>query len=234
MTTTVLPRRGNLPAQFVLRALAVPALMVPLVFLTAGRWDYWQGWLYLALTTIVMLVTVYVLRNDTALIAERLNPGQGMKRWDRWYFLITTPLYFVFLIVSALDGGRFGWSGELPPFVYGVAAAGYLVGQGVFLWAKLVNRFFSSVVRIQTERGHTVCRAGPYRFVRHPGYAASVLYGMASPLVLGSWWGLLPSLLSVLLLLVRTELEDRTLQKELTGYAEYTSEVKYRLLPLVW
>ena len=101
-------------------------------------------------------------------------------------------------------------------------------------WALWVNRFFSSVVRIQTDRGHKVVRNGPYRFVRHPGYAAGIVSLISLPLVLGSMWGLIPAGLMVLLLIIRTHLEDTTLQKELAGYVDYTKRVRYRLLPWIW
>lgn len=104
----------------------------------------------------------------------------------------------------------------------------------MLLWAKWANRFFSSVVRIQTDRGQTVCKDGPYRFVRHPGYVGGLLFGMATPLALGSFWALIPAAVGAMLLIVRTYLEDRTLQEELPGYLEYTKEVRHRLLPRIW
>ncbi|MHC4573972.1 MAG: methyltransferase family protein, partial [Planctomycetota bacterium] len=136
--------------------------------------------------------------------------------------------------VACLDGGRFRWTGELP-------AAFYLVSYGVLalsyagaFWAMWANKFFSRVVRIQTERGHYVVQDGPYRFVRHPGYLAGsfTLPGMA--LVLGSVWALIPAGLCIILLIVRTYLEDATLKKELPGYADYAKKVRFRLLPGLW
>jgi protein-S-isoprenylcysteine O-methyltransferase Ste14 len=110
----------------------------------------------------------------------------------------------------------------------------YVVGHSIFLWAKLANPYFSSVVRIQTERGQTVCRTGPYHYLRHPGYAGSLLWILVGPLVMGSMWGLIPAVLSALLLVVRTRLEDETLKKELPGYSDFSDEVRFRLVPGVW
>jgi protein-S-isoprenylcysteine O-methyltransferase Ste14 len=157
-----------------------------------------------------------------------------MKPWDKVYFVLSTPLWFVMVIVAALDAGRYGWGPNVPTAVVVAGALFYALGQSLFLWAKAVNRFFSAVVRIQTERGQTVCRDGPYRFVRHPGYLSGVLFGPAGPLVLGSFWALIPAVLAALLLVVRTALEDKTLQAELPGYRDYARDVRFKLIPGVW
>ncbi len=104
---------------------------------------------------------------------------------------MTTPLYIAALVLAGLDA-RYGWSAGMPIAVYLAGVAIYLIGQGIFQWARYTNRFFSSVVRIQTDRGHTVCREGPYRIVRHPGYVGGILYTAAMGLALGSWWACLP------------------------------------------
>ena len=216
------------------RGVAGFAPIALLLFLGAGRPDYWQGWVYLGLNVLIVFLTAWVLAANPALIEERLKPGQGMKRWDKWYFAISTLAYLGSLIVAALDAGRFGWTKELSVGVYSAGLAIYVLGQAIFLWAKWANRFFSSVVRIQTERGQTVCREGPYRLVRHPGYVGGILFGLSTPLVLGSLWALIPAAIAALSLIVRTYLEDKTLQRELPGYAEYVQRVKYRFLPAVW
>jgi protein-S-isoprenylcysteine O-methyltransferase Ste14 len=122
----------------------------------------------------------------------------------------------------------------LPVFVYVISILVYILGQGIFIWAKRANAFFSTVVRIQKERGHTVCQDGPYGFVRHPGYVGGILYGLSGPLVLGSLWALIPTALGLVLVIIRTSLEDKTLQEELTGYVEYSQKVKYKLIPGIW
>ena len=221
-------------SQVLLRTLAAPLMMAIPLFIPAGRLDYWQGWVYVGLNMLIVLATWLTLRNKPQLVEERLKPGAGMKTWDKWYFALSTPLYFVMLIVAGLDAGRFGWTGALPRSIYVLSFAMYLLGQGIFLWAKWVNSFFATVVRIQTDRGQTVCQEGPYRLVRHPGYVGGILFGLSAPLMLGSWWALIPAAIAALMLVVRTYLEDETLQDELAGYAEYTRLVRYRLLPGVW
>jgi protein-S-isoprenylcysteine O-methyltransferase Ste14 len=111
---------------------------------------------------------------------------------------------------------------------------GFVLGLALFSWAMFSNTFFSSAVRIQQERGHAVCNTGPYRFVRHPGYVGAILQSLVMPLMLNSLWAFIPAGLAVLLMVVRTALEDKTLQEELQGYTEYAHRVRYRLLPGVW
>jgi protein-S-isoprenylcysteine O-methyltransferase Ste14 len=135
--------------------------------------------------------------------------------------------------VAGLDA-RFGWSSAMPASVYWSSVALYLIGQAIFVWARYTNRYFSSVVRIQTDRGQTVCKEGPYRFVRHPGYLGGFLFTATMGLMLGSWWAFIPQLIAALMLIPRTILEDRTLQAELPGYRDYVLETRYRLLPGIW
>ena len=221
-------------AQLVLRGLVAPIMMAVLLMISAGRMDYWQGWVYMGLNMGLLLVNLWTVRRNPELVEERLKPGEGMKGWDKLYFALTTTLYFAHLIVAGLDVGRFGWTGDVPWSVYVGAIAIYLIGQAIFMWAKWVNRYFSSVVRIQADRGQTVCRDGPYRYVRHPGYVGGLLYMLAGSLVLGSLWAFALQALACMLLVVRTALEDRALQAELPGYAEYVLKTRYRLLPGIW
>jgi protein-S-isoprenylcysteine O-methyltransferase Ste14 len=128
---------------------------------------------------------------------------------------------------------RFGWPPEVAVWLQVAGFALYVLGWAIHLWAMAANRYFALVVRIQTDRGQTVATGGPYRYVRHPGYVGGILVSVAAALVLGSAWALIPGALGGLLL-VRTILEDRTLQRELDGYCEYAGRVRYRLLPGVW
>jgi protein-S-isoprenylcysteine O-methyltransferase Ste14 len=210
------------------------AAITVLIFISAGHLDYWQGWLYSGINLAVFGLTWWSLRDDRGLVAERLRPGKGMKWWDKGYYMLSTPLYFAAVIVAGVDAGRRHWSHPPKPGVYVIFLAAYLAGQGVFLWAKSVNPFFSSVARIQIERGQSVCREGPYRFCRHPGYLGGLLFGLATPFVLGSYWALIPQALAALLLVGRTFLEDRMLTKDLLWYAEYRKAVPFRLVPGIW
>ena len=140
---------------------------------------------------------------------------------------------FAGLLVAGLDK-RFGWSPEIPLGIQIAALALVILGYLLSIWAMVVNRFFSAVVRIQTERGHTVITTGPYSYVRHPGYDGGIVCNLAGAIALSSLWALIPGALVVLLTVVRTALEDRTLQEELVGYKEYAKRVRYRLLPGIW
>ncbi len=210
------------------------AVMAGLIFLSSGHLDYWQGWVYFGINLAIVAVTAWILRGDPGLVSERLNPGKGMKWWDKGYFLLSTPLVFASVILAGIDAGRRHWSSRPAAAFYLLFLAVYIAGQGLFLWAKKANTFFSSVVRIQTERGQTVCREGPYRFCRHPGYLGGLLFGLATPIVLGSYWALVPQALASVLLVVRTGLEDHMLKKELLWYTEYAKAVPFRLVPGVW
>jgi protein-S-isoprenylcysteine O-methyltransferase Ste14 len=208
--------------------------IVVIVFVASGRLDYWQGWVFLGGTAAFLAAAALLLRNDPGLVAERLRPGKGMKWWDKGYYLLSTPLWFAAIIVACVDAGRRHWSHHPAAILYVAFLAVYITGQGLYLWAKKANPFFSSVARIQTDRGQSVCRDGPYRFCRHPGYLGGVLFGLATPLVLGSYIALIPQALAVLLLIVRTGLEDRMLKKDLLWYTEYTKAVRFRLVPGIW
>lgn len=219
--------------QMMLRALLAPVLMIGLLFLVAGRWDYWQAWVYTAINTILLALMGTLLTRNAELVEERLNPREGMKGWDKFYFAVTTPLYILALVIAGLDA-RFGWTTNMPLWIYWAGIVIYLLGQAIFLWARYTNNYFSSVVRIQTDRGHTVCSDGPYRFVRHPGYVGGFLFTITIGIILGSWWASIPQVIASLMLIWRTAREDRTLQVELPGYAEYAARTRSRLLPGIW
>ena len=138
------------------------------------------------------------------------------------------------LVIAGLDVGRYHWSDRVPPAVQVAGLVAMAAGMAVLIWAEAVNRFFSSVIRIQTERGHHVITGGPYRYLRHPGYAASPFFLVGGGLVLGSWLSGLFGFLMVALILRRTAHEDRILLEQLEGYAEYARKVRYRILPGVW
>jgi protein-S-isoprenylcysteine O-methyltransferase Ste14 len=129
---------------------------------------------------------------------------------------------------------RFSWTPDLPDYVQVIALCVIFAADMLGVWAMLVNRFFSSYVRIQTDRGHTVVNAGPYRVVRHPGYAGAVLAWIAGPVFFSSHWVAIPSIIVIALTIIRTALEDRTLQQELPGYSQYAESVRYRLVPGIW
>lgn len=219
--------------QMLLRALMAPILMVGLLFFVAGRWDYWQAWVYMVINLVVLILMGTLLTRNAELVEERLNPKEGMKGWDKFYFAATTPMYILALVLGGLDA-RFGWTTNMPLSVYWASVIVYLSGQAIFLWARYTNNYFSSVVRIQSDRGHTVCKDGPYRFVRHPGYVGGFLFTITIGLILGSWWASIPQIIAALMLIWRTAREDKTLQAELPGYAQYAAETRFRLVPGIW
>ncbi len=219
--------------QMALRTVAAPLALIVLLFGLAGRWDYWQAWVYVVLNAIIVVLMATRLTPDPTLTEERLNPKEGVKSWDRVYFALSTPLYFIGIGLAGLDA-RFHWTTGMPAAIYAAALVVYIIGQAIMQWARYTNRFFSSMVRIQTDRGQTVCKTGPYRYVRHPGYTGGMLFEAVTGLVLGSWWACIPQLLAALLLVWRTGMEDKTLQAELPGYSDYAKETRYKLVPGVW
>jgi protein-S-isoprenylcysteine O-methyltransferase Ste14 len=201
------------------------------IFLSAGRFWYWQGLVYVGIGLIMLALNYTVLRLDDELIKERSKPGDGVKKWDKVIlglsFLATIGMY----IVAGFDSGRYHWSPEFHWSIYAIGIALTIAGQLLFLIAQKQNRFFSSTVRIQTDRGHTVCDTGLYKFVRHPAYMGSVIQTIGFPFLFGSLWSILPIILLLILLIIRTYLEDKTLKSELAGYTDYADKTKYKLVP---
>ena len=211
-------------------AVLVAAILAGILFLIAGSWDLPMLWAYVGVVAILMINAMAFV--DLGLIKERLRPGPGGR--DRWVLYVLKLLFWSSLILAAVDVGRTGWSDTVPPTVQAVALLGFAAGFGLAISAMIVNRFFSTVVRLQTDRGHHLITAGPYRVVRHPGYAGIVVGCLCSPLALGSWLATIPMLPCVALFVRRTLIEDRFLQEHLDGYADYAGRVRYRLLPGVW
>lgn len=205
-----------------------------LLFVFAGRLDWWDAWLFLAVYYLIAVLTqVWMARNDPELSQERLQWGENTKPWDRWIVSGNGVLTLALLVVIGIDAGRFGWS-SVPPVVRGLALLGFIPAFGLPLWASHVNTYLAATVRIQDERGHHVVSDGPYAMIRHPMYAGMLFYSICLPLLLNSWWGLTVSAALAALIILRTSLEDRTLQAELPGYREYAGQVRYRLIPGVW
>lgn len=226
--------KEKLGLRLYVKSLVAFFVFILVTFLVAGRLDYWEGWVFNGLNILFVVLTFVLLLDRKDLIRERLKPGKGMKHWDLVYYLVSTPWFFVMFILSILDAARYSWNPPVPFFMIVLGIVLYCLGQVFLLWAKRTNRFFSSVVRIQQDRNQTVCTTGPYRFIRHPGYLGGLIFTAGTPLMLGSYWGLLPAVLSLIILIWRTALEDATLRKELPGYVQYSTQVKYRLIPYLW
>jgi len=206
-----------------------------ILFLAAGRLDWLAGWIYLGMNALTQVLSAVVLiPRQSGMLAERSRVREGTKGWDRFLAPAIALVGTLAVLVTAGLDARFGWSAPIRSGVWGLGLALAFSSQMFVLWAMASNPFFALTVRLQDDRGHTVVSSGPYRLVRHPGYLGSVLYNLACPLVLGSMWAFLPALLTIVLLFVRSGLEDRTLQAELPGYREYAASVRYRLIPGVW
>jgi protein-S-isoprenylcysteine O-methyltransferase Ste14 len=208
-----------------------------ILVLAAGRLDWLWGWVFIGLMAIFLASHVVLLVPiNPDLLVERAGGlrQEGGKQWDRWVATLSAGVFpIVSWIVAALDL-RFGWSAPKPLAVHLVGMGAVVLGLALFMWAMVSNAYFSEVVRIQEDRGHQVATDGPYRFVRHPGYSGAILAFLGTPLLLGSWWALIPAGFGVGGYILRTALEDKTLQLELEGYQAYAERVRYRLIPGVW
>ena len=207
------------------------AFLVAIPLVSAGRLDWVWPWAYLGVGIGILAINMLILSPE--LMAERGQPRENVKDWDKVLTsLIAFPI-LALLIVAGLDE-RFGWSPEMAVAIHLIGLAFIAVGQGLFTWAMASNIFFSTAVRIQNDRDQTVSSGGPYRYVRHPGYVGMIVSLLATALAFGSLWALIPAGLASCLLVVRTALEDKTLLEELDGYGEYAAQTRYRLLPGVW
>jgi protein-S-isoprenylcysteine O-methyltransferase Ste14 len=220
--------------RFLVRETLAVAMLAVVLFLPAGRLDWPMGWALVAVTSLWvggMAVVLVAIHPD--LIAERLGPRSGTKRWDLIIMGAIGLVTIVRCVVAGLDI-RFGWTAAHPLPLQVAMLLVVAASFGLIVWATAANAFFASLARIQAERGQTVATGGPYRYVRHPGYAGGMLIELAIPLMLGSWWALLPGAVNAGLVVVRTVLEDRMLRAELDGYPAYAERVRYRLLPGLW
>ncbi len=209
-------------------------MLALLLFLAAGTVNWIAGWaMVVVMAGWVIATAIVVIPRRPELLAERVGPKKGAKTWDTILLSLYGLAMMIMWIVAGFDQ-RYGWSSGIEPMAQIIAMLLVIAGHALVVWATGVNAYFSQVVRIQTERGHTVVSSGPYRYVRHPAYSGSVLLVLSAPIMLGSWWALIPGIICAVLMIARTSLEDKTLQAELPGYVEYTQHTRYRLLPGVW
>jgi protein-S-isoprenylcysteine O-methyltransferase Ste14 len=203
------------------------------LFGAAGGFDWWNAWVLLGLNFAASIATMALLWNKAELLAERRNVKAG-KSWDKAIVPVAVLVGPVATWITAGLDRRFHWSMGMPglSFIAGVFVA--VVAAALIAWAMRTNQFFSAVVRIQKDRGHSVVSAGPYAFLRHPGYTGMAAFTLATPLILDSRWAFAPAAFTAAVTVLRTALEDRTLHAELDGYADYAQQVKYRLVPGLW
>jgi protein-S-isoprenylcysteine O-methyltransferase Ste14 len=212
----------------------VVAPFIPMII--SSQWDWWQAWAYAVSSVLAFAISrLIVARKHPDLIAERARfmQAKDTKPWDK----ILAPLLglgsILILVVAGLDKYYEG-SPAANITLNLIALAGIVLGYGFSSWALIENRFFAGTVRIQTERGHHVISTGPYRIVRHPGYAGGLFGYLFVPLLLDSIWAWIPTLLLAAIMVIRTALEDKTLHEELPGYKEFAQKTKYRLIPGIW
>ncbi len=233
---SVIPPR-KIKARELIAFIVITGFYAVFPLLIVGRWDWWPGWAYAALMILSTIISrVLAFRKNPDILAERARSldNKDAKEWDKKlvpFAAMLGPL--AILIVSGLDA-RFGWPPVLPVWIPLAALLVMILALILGDWAFIENSFFSGTVRIQTERGHHVIDTGPYRYIRHPGYVSAIWTYLAIPLLFDSPWGLIPALFTAALFILRTALEDKTLQAELPGYREFTQKTKYRLFPGIW
>jgi len=214
--------------------LAATAAFIALIFVAAGTFRWPRLWFFLgfyALTTSSLML--WLKKWDPGLLKERMTVRKDVKGWDKTIIKAYTAVLMVVYIVVPLDVVRFRWS-RVPATLSWSAFGVIVLGWVLVFWAFRENAYLSGLVRIQTDRGHTVCTTGPYRYVRHPMYLAVILSILGVPLFLGSLFSLIPAGLAAALFVLRTSLEDRTLREELPGYADYAAKTRWKLVPHVW
>ena len=218
----------------IIQVLLTYLIQAVILFTSAGTLVWPITWvLQVEYLAILLLNLYYFLRDKPELIAERGKPKQGVKMWDKTITAVIAPFNLSMLVIIGLDE-RFTWSPDFPLTLQITGLFLIACGQLLFSWAMASNPFFSTLVRIQKDRGQIVAQQGPYRFVRHPGYVGYIVFTLAAPLVLSSSWGFIPAGIVSALLILRTHLEDETLLAELEGYNQFSNQTKYRLIPGVW
>jgi protein-S-isoprenylcysteine O-methyltransferase Ste14 len=209
-------------------------IQATILFSSSGHLDWIMAWVWLSVFLICIGINLLILmRYNPDVIRQRLEEKWETQKWDNIVLFMATLWWLVALLTAGLDY-RFSWSPSLPWSLQVIAIVMFVLGDFLFVWAMTVNKFFSKLVRIQTDRGHQVVTVGPYRYVRHPGYVGWITMATSLPVILGALWALLPMLLAIGSIVTRTALEDRTLQEGLNGYREYAEQVRYRLVPGIW
>lgn len=218
----------------VLANLAATIFFLAVLLISAGRLNYWQAWLYAAMSLLMNFATLLILRHNPDLAKERSKPGAGTKAWDKRLLGLGLLLTLTLLAIAGLDSGRYHWHPKLSWrwSIFGIILNA--TGMIVLLLALKENRFFSTVVRIQNDRGQTVCKTGPYHVIRHPGNAGMIIGTIGLPFLFLSIWSTIPALLSIVIIIVRTHLEDNFLKEALEGYRHYQHTTRFRLIPGLW
>jgi protein-S-isoprenylcysteine O-methyltransferase Ste14 len=232
MTTTHQPYNPiGLAARLVAQMFGLVVILAALLFVPAGRLDWPQAWVFVIVFGLFLLFyAIWGAFRDPEQVQERSRVASNVKNWEKVIIGLYTALLPVFLIVAALDAGRFRWS-TVPAALQAIGWAGMALAGGLVYWTVATNTYLSRLARIQADRGQTVITSGPYQYVRHPMYLGIIVLFLGLPLALGSFYALIPGLLIGILFVARTAKEDVMLQEELAGYAEYAKQVRWRIVP---
>ena len=230
------PRREKLAAagkRYIVRDNAAAVISLALALGAARSFVWYDAWLYAGVLLAVKVTTAVLLVRHNPAVLNARGTKQSTSAREKWFFAVFVPTSLGLPIVAGLDAGGPGWTySSVALLVLGLLLV--VAGASLVVWALVVNAFFEPTVRLQSDRGHRVCTAGPYRFVRHPGYTGAVLAMAGVPLALGSAWAAVPWLVGTVAFIVRIRYEEALLQAELDGYEDYARTTRYRLLPGVW
>ena len=209
------------------------ALVLAVLGFALTRWMGWSlGWVYVWLCAAASVINLFcALRWNPVLIGRRMGFAKGTKSWDLVWFALFLPIMIAVYAIAIMESG---WVSMTPDGAWLLGLMMFITGWVLLIWCHIVNPFLEKTVRIQTDHGHRVIETGPYAYVRHPFYVGIVLYLFSAPLMLMSNWAFIPAILASVSLVIRTILEDRTLYRELPGYADYSTRVRVRLIPGIW
>ena len=221
-------------AKQLVQVLAVVVIMDAILFLLAGRLDWNGAWVFTCLYLVYLLVmVVWMMQNAPELLEERSRMTSNVEGFDKIIVTVSAIALIGLLVIAALDAGRFRWT-VMPVALQVLGLLAIIPCAGWLFWVTKTNPYLSRSARIPDDCGQHVVTTGPYRYVRHPMYAAMMPFGPCTALVLGSWLAFVPGVVMAILFVIRTAVEDRKLHDELPGYKEYADRVRYRLLPGLW
>ena len=229
-------QKKSLTPRYVIQLLLFIVVIPFLPLLISWSWDWWEAWVYGFINVLGFTISrAMAAKRNPDLISERAQfmKHENVFNWDKFLAPLVVLGGGLIPLVVGLDE-LLNWSTAFSILIKIIALAIILTGHIWGSYALIQNRFFSGMVRIQSDRGHQVITSGPYRCMRHPGYAGGILTYLATPLFLDSVWAFVPAVFLVIVLVIRTSLEDKVLQVELEGYSEYVDKVRYRLFPGVW
>ena len=227
-------RKKSSKSKDAVRIIATIIFLVAIIFVPAGTLNWPEAWLLLFLYFFVVGgCLIWLKKNDLELLKERRSVRKDVKTWDKKIILAYTIFLLIMLVLAGLDAVRFRWS-RVPLLWKAIGYIGFIPAVTLGFWAFKQNTYLAQYVRIQKDRGHRVITTGPYEYVRHPMYVGVILFILCSPLALGSLYSFIPALIIAILFIIRTSLEDKTLQEELEGYKDYARRVRYKLIPRIW